>query len=164
VPRPPNLADFIRDEEAARVLGKALFWDMQVGSAGVQACATCHFRAGAGPRKKNQVSPGWLRVLFQPDPTTGQPATIPDADLDFDGQGPNDTLSSGDFPFRRLADPQDRESAIISDSNNVVSSQGVHHAIFEQDGRSVPDPNGFRVGQGSRAANVRCIEPPTRRR
>ena len=68
VPRPSNLADFIRDEEAARVLGKALFWDMQVGSDGVQACATCHFRAGADPRKKNQVSPGLLRVLFQPDP------------------------------------------------------------------------------------------------
>ncbi len=159
VPRPSNLADFIRDEEAARVLGKALFWDMQVGSDGVQACATCHFRAGADPRKKNQVSPGLLRVLFQPDPTTGQPAAIPDADLDFDGQGPNDTLSSGDFPFRRLANPHDRESAIDFDSNNVVSSQGVHHAIFGQDGRPAPDPDGFRVGQGRRAANVRRVEP-----
>ena len=28
---------------------------------------TCHFRAGADPRKKNQVSPGLLRVVFQPD-------------------------------------------------------------------------------------------------
>ena len=66
-PRPSNLGDFIRDEEAARALGKALFWDMQVGSDGVQACATCHFRAGADSRTKNQVSPGLLRVLFQPD-------------------------------------------------------------------------------------------------
>ena len=32
---------------AAIQLGKALFWDMQVGSDGIQACATCHFRAGA---------------------------------------------------------------------------------------------------------------------
>jgi cytochrome c peroxidase len=158
VPRPSNLADFIRDEEAARVLGKALFWDMQVGSDGVQACATCHFRAGADPRKKNQVSPGLLRVLFQPD-SNGQPAAIPDADLSFDGQGPNDTLSSGDFPFRRLANPQDRESALVFDSNNVVSSQGVHHAIFGQDGQAAPDPDGFRVGQGNRAANVRRVEP-----
>ena len=69
VPRPPNLGEFIRDEEAAKALGKALFWDMQVGSDGVQACATCHFRAGADPRKKNQVSPGLLRVVFQRDGT-----------------------------------------------------------------------------------------------
>ena len=56
VPRPANLGDFILNEQAARALGKALFWDMQVGSDGVQACATCHFRAGADTRKKNQVS------------------------------------------------------------------------------------------------------------
>src|SRR5262245_21126879 len=73
VPRPSNLADFVRDESAAVVLGKALFWDMQVGSDGVQACATCHFRAGADTRSKNQVSPGLLRVRFsrggvEPDP------------------------------------------------------------------------------------------------
>ncbi|MGH8564824.1 MAG: cytochrome C peroxidase, partial [Gammaproteobacteria bacterium] len=37
VPRPTNLPDFVRDEETAKVLGKALFWDMQVGSDGVQA-------------------------------------------------------------------------------------------------------------------------------
>ena len=62
VPGPANLADFVSDPGAAKVLGKALFWDMQVGSDGVQACATCHFRAGADPRKKNQISPGLLRV------------------------------------------------------------------------------------------------------
>jgi Di-haem cytochrome c peroxidase len=97
VPRPPNIGDFIRDEQAARVLGKALFWDMQVGSDGVQACATCHFRGGADPRKKNQVSPGLLRVKFGPVGTAA-----PDADLDFDEQGPNDTLRPSDFPFRQL--------------------------------------------------------------
>ena len=72
VPRPANLADFVRDAEAAKVLGKALFWDMQVGSDGVQACATCHFRAGADPRKKNQISPGLLRVAYpEPGPVVG---------------------------------------------------------------------------------------------
>ena len=50
--------DFVKDPVMARALGKALFWDMQVGSDGVQACASCHFRAGADPRSKNQVSPG----------------------------------------------------------------------------------------------------------
>src|SRR5215510_12981203 len=47
VPGPANLADFIVDRTAAIALGKALFWDMQVGSDGIQACASCHFRAGA---------------------------------------------------------------------------------------------------------------------
>jgi cytochrome c peroxidase len=62
VPTPPNLNDFVRDPAMARALGKALFWDMQVGSDGVQACASCHFRAGADPRSKNQVSPGLKHV------------------------------------------------------------------------------------------------------
>src|SRR5688500_14967461 len=50
VPGPSNLGDFVRDPGMAIALGKALFWDMQVGSDGVQACASCHFRAGADPR------------------------------------------------------------------------------------------------------------------
>jgi len=153
VPRPSNLSDFIRDEGAARILGKALFWDMQVGSDGVQACASCHFRAGADPRKKNQVSPGLLRVLF------GNPAVLPNPDLDFDGQGPNSTLRREDFPLRRLADPRNRESAIVADTNNVVSSQGVHFAIFGERGYSGLDPEGFYVGRDRRRANVRRVEP-----
>ena len=74
VPRPANLGDFVRDERAAEVLGKALFWDMQVGSDDVQACATCHFRAGADPRAKNQVSPGLLRAQIDSVGTVTPPA------------------------------------------------------------------------------------------
>ncbi|MGB8337758.1 MAG: cytochrome c peroxidase [Burkholderiales bacterium] len=39
-------------------LGKALFYDMQVGGDGIQACASCHFHAGADNRKANQMSSG----------------------------------------------------------------------------------------------------------
>ena len=40
------------------MLGKALFWDMQVGSDGVQSCGTCHFNGtGTDTRTKNQVNP-----------------------------------------------------------------------------------------------------------
>ena len=112
VPRPSNLSDFIRDEGAARMLGKALFWDMQVGSDGVQACATCHFRAGADPRKKNQISPGLLRVLFQLD-EDGNPAVFPNGDLSFDGQGPNYTLRRRTSPSGSWLDPRNRESAVV---------------------------------------------------
>ena len=62
VPGPSNLDEFIKDPVMALALGKALFWDMQVGSDGMQACASCHFRAGADPRSKNQVSPGLKHV------------------------------------------------------------------------------------------------------
>lgn len=154
IPRPSNLADFVRDAKAAEVLGKAFFWDMQVGSDGVQACATCHFRAGADPRAKNQVSPGLLRVRFP-----GNGAVVPDPDRDFAAgtasQGPNYTLNPLDFPFRKLFDTKNRQSAITYDSNNVVSSQGVHHGIYGQNGEPAPDPDGFRVG----GANVRRVEP-----
>ena len=61
VPEPPNLSQFVIDKSAAIKLGKALFWDMQVGGDGVQACASCHYRAGADPvdiRSTNQLNPG----------------------------------------------------------------------------------------------------------
>jgi cytochrome c peroxidase len=77
---PTNLGDFVRDDEAAKVLGEALFWD---SSDGVQACATCHFRAGADPRRKNQISPDQIGpVVSAPtstsmgwDRTTGSAVT-----------------------------------------------------------------------------------------
>src|SRR5688500_6910380 len=154
IPRPSNLGDYVRDEKAAEVLGKALFWDMQVGSDGVQACATCHFRAGADPRAKNQVRPGLLRVTFR-----GNGTVVPDPDRDFSAgtasQGPNYTLKPSDFPFRKLVDPKNRESAITPNSNNVVSSLGVHHGIYCQNAQPGPDPDGFRVAD----ANVRRVEP-----
>src|SRR5690242_7841041 len=52
VPQPDQLDQFVADRAAAIRLGKALFWDMQVGSDGIQACGTCHFHAGADSRTK----------------------------------------------------------------------------------------------------------------
>ncbi|MGA0869258.1 MAG: cytochrome c peroxidase, partial [Planctomycetota bacterium] len=49
--------DYVVDENAAILLGKALFWDQQVGSDGM-ACASCHFHAGADNRVAHQLSPG----------------------------------------------------------------------------------------------------------
>ena len=43
------------DQDLLR-LGKAFFWDQQVGSDG-QACGSCHFEAGADRRAKNQLNP-----------------------------------------------------------------------------------------------------------
>jgi hypothetical protein len=136
VPGPPNLNDFVRDARMARALGKALFWDMQVGSDGVQACATCHFRAGADPRSKNQVSPG-LKHMSEPDLTFST------------GSGPNRQLIMSDFPLTRLMNPGMRGTLDLgTDSNDVVSSQGVHAS-------NGADMMGFRVG----SVNTRRVEP-----
>ena len=54
------------DQKAAIQLGKALFWDMNVGSDGV-ACASCHFHAGADRRTRNQLNSGMLHTV---DPST----------------------------------------------------------------------------------------------
>jgi cytochrome c peroxidase len=137
VPGPSNLNDFVKDPVMARALGKALFWDMQVGSDGVQACASCHFRAGADPRSKNQLSPGLKHV--------------PVADLTYSAAtGPNFQLGAADFPLTRLANPGVRGALDPStDSNDAVSSQGIHHPGNED------DPLGFLVG----SANTRRVEP-----
>ena len=104
----PDLGVYVRDRQAAIVLGKALFWDMQIGSDGVQACATCHFRAGADPRSINQANPGG------PHNTD---TTI--------HVGVNHRLSAADFPLRMLADPAQRTSRVLRDNDDVISSQGV---------------------------------------
>jgi cytochrome c peroxidase len=77
VPSPSNLNQFVRDNVSAVKLGKALFWDMQAGSDGRQACATCHFNAGADNRSRNQLNPRGGSFEFG---------------------GPNSQLSAADFP------------------------------------------------------------------
>jgi cytochrome c peroxidase len=122
VPEPPNLGEFVKDKPAAIALGKALFWDVQVGSNGNQSCASCHFHAGVDTRDKNQLSPGLLRVN-----ASGEA----DPDITFNaGKGPNSVLQPADFPFHKLADPNNRSSEVLADTNDVAGSQGVTLAKF----------------------------------
>ena len=148
VPEPSNLDDFVKNKQAAIALGKALFWDMQVGSDGVQACASCHFSAGADNRAKNELNPGLNR--------SNQDATG-NRDTTFEpGTGPNYHLRAVDFPMHVLSDRTLFTTATLTDSNgvdtvfptqvlrdgnDVVSSQGVAYSVF---GSDVPqaDPDG----------------------
>ena len=131
-PEPANLGDFVRDRNAAIALGKALFWDMQAGSDGIVSCASCHFHAGADSRAVNQLNPG----------TRG-------GDQTFQVGPPNYTLTAADFPFHRLADPNNRYSTIIFDANDVASSQGVFRALF------------VSVTPGSAMENLAIVADPT---
>ena len=56
VPEPEGINDFILDKQAAVALGKALFWDMQVGGDGMVACGERVGAAGLVPRP---VRPLW---------------------------------------------------------------------------------------------------------
>ena len=82
---PSNENDYVKDRDAAIRLGKSLFWDMQVGSDGVQSCGTCHFHAGADNRTKNQVNPNTLG-----------------GDLTFQVKQPNQDVVRTDFPLHQL--------------------------------------------------------------
>lgn len=121
IPEPSNIEDFVKDKVALVALGKTLFWDMQIGSDGIQSCASCHFHAGGDNRSKNQISPGLFRVDAN---------GIPNADNTFTAGGPNYTLKPEDYPFHKLLYPDNRASTVLADSNDVVSSQGVHLTKF----------------------------------
>ena len=112
-PEPANLGDFVADKAVAIALGKALFWDMNVGSDGKTACASCHFHAGADTRSKHQLAAG--------------PAQ---AGLNALRGNLNAQLSADDFPFHKLSDPNKRDSAVLRSTSLVSSSQGVFKDRF----------------------------------
>jgi cytochrome c peroxidase len=116
-PLPPNLEMLVQDKATATQLGKAFFWDMQVGSDGTQACATCHFAAGADNRTTNTLSPGQPQLASS-----------------FQVSGPETTLTADDFPLRKLADPDDHNSAVLRDRHDVIGSQGVVAHRFDSNG------------------------------
>jgi len=131
VPEPTNLNLYVKDRQAAIALGKALFWDQQVGSDG-QACASCHFHAGADSRVKNQLNPDLPRVL---DPTRAENVDTTFGDINGlmasgAAAGANYTLTAADFPFNQLVDPLDRNSAITFITNDIASSQGTFAGTF----------------------------------
>jgi cytochrome c peroxidase len=158
IPEPANLGEFVTNREAAIVLGKALFWDMQVGSDGVQACASCHFHAGADSRSKNQLNPGLLRVNTD---------WAPNPDTTFNLGAPNYQLTPSDFPFHKLADANNRLSTVLFDTNDIASSQGVFNTLFtginpghaEEHGDLLSDPVFNVVSDTGLPANVRRVEP-----
>jgi cytochrome c peroxidase len=106
LPKPQGADKYILDNNALVVLGKSLFWDMQSGSDGRTACATCHFHAGADHRAQNQLSNPLGAVAV------------------------NHLLTESDFPFHELSDITSNRSRVTRDTSSVTGSAGVLLRLF----------------------------------
>lgn len=133
VPLPAQIGNVVRNQSVAERMGKALFFDMAVGSDGVQACATCHFHAGADSRPRNQISPDLTRVRGpRQGDVVGFSNAVAAPDETFEVRGPNQVLTRDDFPFVRdignganVVEVGGVIEPAPGNSNDVASSQGV---------------------------------------
>jgi len=130
VPQIPGLDEYVRDREVLVALGKAFFWDMQAGSDGRTACASCHFHAGADHRRQNQIQ----------DPNHPFPANL--------------LLESPVFPLRKIADPTNRNSTVLTDTEMRIGSAGLFRRMFKaitdgeaaERGEEALDASSFVIG------------------
>jgi cytochrome c peroxidase len=81
-------------QEKLQQMGKAAFYDMQVGGDGITACASCHFTAGADNRNINQMSPGLRRTAGG---AGNDPAILFNEDFTHQLVGPNGELTLAEY-------------------------------------------------------------------
>ncbi len=149
----------------ATVLGKALFWDMQLGSDSVQACASCHFKALVDDRTMNQLNPNHLGGDL-----SFQVSHAPVRRFSRAGKPANSEVVPSDFPLHKLRDPKivgdpmcvtpvvtstgvtvcDANN-IISTTNDVMSSMGVRFGTFID----IPAPGATAFAGNTRGNSVR---------
>ena len=136
VPLPTALGDFVINRPAAIALGKAFFWDMQAGSDGRTACATCHWHAGADIRFTNTVHPGAPGSTFGPQHVLSADASAAAISA---FRGVNSRLTAADFPSHRYQFPMQPGdipgqtppvNPVIVDRPEVVGSAGVIRQTF----------------------------------
>lgn len=136
VPTTPGLLNgkspIVINKTKAIQLGKALFWDTNVGSNGV-ACATCHFHAGSDRRTVNQLNPGLLHL--------NNPLSSKRFDLPLNDGAPNHALTAEDFPFFRLQLPNDKNSKVIFETDDVVGSAGIYLQKFNSINPNPEEPD-----------------------
>ncbi len=125
IPPVPGLVDgpspIVVDKNMAIALGKALFWDMNVGSDGM-SCGSCHFHAGADGRVKNQINPG--------EKSSNASGKIFDT-LQSGAGGANHTLKLSDFPLHAFNDPLRQASGVKHSTDDVVASAGTFSGEFK---------------------------------
>lgn len=128
-PQPANLSQYVRDADALVLLGKAFFWDMQTGSDGRTACATCHFHAGADHRTQSQLSNANGAL------------------------NPNKLLTASDFPFHALSDPTRNGSAALHDTSAVAGSAGLFRRVFRDVAPGISFDDGFDAADATFSVN-----------
>ena len=149
VPLPKDLEHYVKNREAAIQLGKALFWDMQIGSDGVQSCASCHFHAGADNRVNNQINPGLLAIYdHRDDEINGYFNAAKVFKPVFDNKQPNQSLKREDFPFVKSIQNLNRTAngsilPVPGNSNDIAGSMGMLFTFYNS---VIP---GFAIDLGS---------------
>jgi len=181
----PLTVQFVKNQAALIQLGKALFWDMQVGSDGIQACASCHFSAGEDTRSKNQISPGLADTNFGGDGTyTGEHATSGDTTFGnstvpftaYDqnnpagplnppnplfnvpgkpGFGPNYDLVQADFALNGWFNP----TALVPRNQPGLTGGSSNVTVFQELALVDSDTNDVIGSQGVRKSNFVAVTP-----
>jgi cytochrome c peroxidase len=171
----PLTAEIVKNQAALVRLGKALFWDMQVGSDGVQSCATCHYNAGADIRDRNQISPNLSDANFKTniapngsglggdnlfgnstvpftanDPNSPASSDPPDPNFNVPGHpafGPNYKVVAGDFPLNDWFRPTE------------LTPRGPGVSLFEEMSNVSVDTNDIVASQGVRFTKFVAVNP-----
>lgn len=152
----------------AKVLGKALFYDEQAGSDG-NSCGSCHFHAGADPRVRNQLNPGFNDLRAGPGGDTTFGSSRSDTGDVLPGHMPSGALADSnyvlqpeDMPLHKLQDETDRNSPVVTTTNDRVSSLGAFAGTFNRVGHNgrrdrcgPPDASVFHAGPYA----ARQVEP-----
>jgi cytochrome c peroxidase len=174
----PLSAEIVKDQTALLRLGKALFWDMQVGSDGIQSCATCHFSAGADIRTRNQISPNLSDANFKhnavgPPPSgsgLGGDALFGNSTVPFTANDPNapNPMEPPDPNLNRPGHPPfaPNYKVVAGDfplndwfSPTELTPRGPGVTLFEEMSNVSRDTNDILASQGMRLAKFAGINP-----
>ncbi|MCX6107889.1 MAG: hypothetical protein NTY08_18835 [Proteobacteria bacterium] len=154
VPVPRPTATDIVDQQAAIRLGKALFWDIQVGGDGNTSCASCHFVGGGDNRVINTIHPG-VDGVFASGGVTGPGQVFTSSDITNDDRvgsqgvvGSVFTSISTDSASARDNCTPDQSAPFLTHrrvtGRNTPSVIGAVYNLFNfWDGRASPIFNGY---------------------
>jgi cytochrome c peroxidase len=137
-----KLDQIVKNDDWLLVLGRAAFWDQNMGSDG-GSCASCHFSAGADNRMTGQMNPAF-RAAGGADTEFGcVEGTLCEDNPGSTGSGgqagPEYTFVEADYPFRQLESfpnaegrmvQSDRNAELLINTNDVHSSAGSFDAEF----------------------------------
>jgi cytochrome c peroxidase len=168
-PIPQAMRSDIKNLVATIALGKALFWDIQAGSDGITACASCHFSSGADTRRFNTINPG-PDEIFASDGVNGigqlyQPVFIKNDDrvgsagvpnLQFVGINPDIKIASD--ICTPVVDPIFKNLRQVTGRNSPSVIGTVYHRQLFWDGRANQAFNGNdpfgKTGNASRPVSL----------